>query len=182
MIRFARPVVLALTVVYCAHHRQVKAPEPERKTSVRVLTAPESPPPDAGSGLPAPPAETITPAYASPDNALPEYPPYALKAGCGRGVVAVRVHVNTEGNVSYQRDVPGHPLPADECHMAFRAAVQSAVNTWKFAPAFRQTPIRDPGTDRRAPVIHWKQEAVAIYVDFEFSFDVVAGRGVVRTR
>ena len=125
-------VVLALASVCCAHHHKVLAPDPEGRTSVRVLNAPETPP--AGqSGLPAPPAERITPAYASPDNKLPEYPPYAIKAGCGQGVVAVRVHIDTEGNVSAQRDVPGHPLPADECHMAFRAAVQSAVNTWKFA-------------------------------------------------
>jgi hypothetical protein len=81
---------------------------------------------------------------------------------------------------SAQRDVPGHPLPADECHMAFRASVQSAINTWRFAPAFRQTPIVDAATDARAPVLHWRQEPIAIYLDFEFTFDVVAGKGIVR--
>jgi hypothetical protein len=105
-----------------------------------------------------------------------------LKAGCHHGVVAVRVHVNVEGNISAQRDVPGHPLPDDDCHMAFRAAVQSAVNTWRFAPAFRQTPVLDPAADTRAPVLHWTQEPVAVYLDFEFTFAVVAGRGIVRTR
>ena len=179
-VRLTLSVVLALASVCCAHHHKVLAPDPEGKTSVRVLNALETPP-AGGSGLPAPPGERITPAYASPDNKLPEYPPYALKAGCGQGVVAVRVHINAEGNVSAQRDVPGHPLPADECHMAFRAAVQGAVNTWKFAPAFRQTPIVDPATDAHAPVLHWKQEPVAIYLDLEFNFEVVAGKGVVRS-
>jgi hypothetical protein len=173
---------MALFCVCCAHHRKVMVPAPEGKTSVRVLNAPESPPPAAGDGAPAPPAERITPAYASADNGLPEYPAYALKAGCGQGTVAVRVHVSSEGNVSAQRDVPDRPLPADECHMAFRAAIQTAVNSWRFAPAFRQTPIVDPAADRRAPVLRWKQEAIAVYLDFEFSFEVVAGKGVVRSR
>jgi hypothetical protein len=66
--------------------------------------------------------------------------------------------------------------------MAFRAAVQSAVNGWKFAPSFRQTPKVDPNADPRAPVTRWKQEAIAIYLDFEFTFEVVAGKGIVRTR
>ena len=64
--------------------------------------------------------------------------------------------------------------------MAFRASVQSAINTWRFAPAFLQTPIVDAATDARAPVLHWRQEPIAIYLDFEFTFDVVAGKGIVR--
>lgn len=176
------PVGIALSLLCCAHHAKLRVPDPEGRTSVRVLNVPESPPPGPGVDAPTPPAERITPAYASPANALPEYPSYALKAGCGQGTVAVRVYLNTEGNVSAQRDVPDRPLPADECHMALRAAVQSAVNTWKFAPAFRLTPIVRPGTDLGAPVFRWKQEPIAVYLDFEFSFEVVAGKGVVRSR
>jgi hypothetical protein len=56
------------------------------------------------------------------------------------------------------------------------------VNGWKFAPAFRQTPKVDPNADPRAPVMRWTQEAIAIYLDFEFTFEVVAGKGIVRTR
>src|SRR5262249_24638116 len=107
--------------VACAHRPPVAAPRPEGHTSVRVLPAPESPSSGAG-GAPDATTERITPAYASADNALPESPPAALRAGCGHGTVAVRVHIDTVGNVAAQRDVPGRPLPADECHMAFRAA------------------------------------------------------------
>jgi outer membrane biosynthesis protein TonB len=146
---------------------------------MRVLNAPAAP---ADGDVAAAPAERLTPAYASADNRLPDYPPIALKAGCRSGTVAVRVHIDREGNVSAQRDVPGHPLPADDCHMAFRASVQSAINSWRFAPAFRQTPVADPAAEARAPVVHWKQEPIAIYLDFEFTFDVVAGKGVVRSR
>ena len=174
--------LFVLFVAACAHRPAVIPTPPEGKTSVRVLNAPEDPPAGGGTGEPAPPAERITPAYASPDNPLPEYPASALKAGCGDGIVAVRVHLNVDGNVSAQRDVPGRPLPADDCHMAFRAAIQSAVNTWRFAPAFRQTPVPDPAADPRAPVLRWKQEPIAIYLDFEFTFAVVGGRGIVRRR
>jgi len=168
----------AILFLDCAHHRPppVATVPDEGRTSVRVLNAPAAP----GDGTVAASSERVTPAYASADNRLPDYPAVALKAGCRRGVVAVRVHVDPEGNVSAQRDVPGRPLPADECHMAFRASVQSAINTWRFAPAFRQTPIVDPATDGRAPVLHWKQEPIAIDLDFEFTFDVVAGKGIVR--
>ena len=36
--------------------------------------------------------------------------------------------------------------------------------------------------DPRAPVLRWEQEAIAVYLDFEFSFEIVAGKGVVRSR
>ncbi len=161
----------------CAHHPPlVTKPPDEGRTSVRVLNTPANPSDGAVDAQ----TERLTPAYASPDNRLPEYPAVALKAGCRHGIVAVRVHVDAEGNVSAQRDVPGHPLPADDCHMSFRASVQSAINTWRFAPAFRQTPVVDPAADARAPVLRWTQEHIAIYLDLEFTFDVVAGKGIVR--
>lgn len=176
-------VAVALVAAACAAHRRVDPPvvetPPEGRTSVRLLNADTS-----GSGTPDPSAERITPAYASADNRLPEYPAYALKAGCRGGAVPVRIYVGPDGNVAAQRDVPDRPLAADQCHVAFRAAVQSAVAGWKFAPAFRQKPL--PGPDRngdgRPDFTRWEQTAVMIYLDFEFSFAVVEGKGVVRTR
>jgi hypothetical protein len=83
-----------------------------------------------------------------------------------------------EGRTSVRMlmSLPGRPLTSDDCHLAFRAAVQAAVKDWKFAPAFRQKPV--PGPDPRAPIMHWEQSPVAIYIDFEFSFQVVHGKGV----
>ena len=180
MVRKTAVACGSILLLDCAHHRPppVATVPDEGRTSVRVLNAPATP----SDGAVEAQTERLTPAYASPDNRLPDYPPVALKAGCRRGLVAVRVHIDPDGNVTAQRDVPGHPLPADECHMAFRASVQSAINTWRFAPAFRQTPIVDAATDARAPVLHWRQEPIAIYLDFEFTFDVVAGKGIVRSR
>ena len=169
---------VALISMSCGACRHVARPEvqgPEGRTGVRVLNQPE-----AGSGRPDPSSERITPAYASSENRLPEYPAYALRAGCRDGVVPVRVVIDTDGNVAAQQDIPGRPLPSDECHMAFRAAVQSAVKDWKFAPAFRQKPV--PGPDPRAPILRWEQTPITIYLDFEFSFQIVQGKGVVRTR
>lgn len=96
----------------------------------------------------------------------------------------MRVHIGADGNVAAQTDVPGRPLPDDQCHMAFRAAVQGTVTDWRFAPAFRQkpTPGRDVDHDGRPDITLWEQTAIAIYVDFEFFFEVVGGKGVVRAR
>jgi hypothetical protein len=151
----------------------------EGRTSVRILNAPK-----AGAGVAATSEEIITVAHASSENKLPEYPAYALKAGCREGRVPVRVHIGADGNVAAQTDIPGRPLPDDQCHMAFRAAVQGAVTDWKFAPAFRQKPVpgRDVDHDGRPDFTRWEQTAVAIYVDFEFLFEVVEGKGLVRTR
>lgn len=171
-------VVVALISMSCSARRHLAPAEVDRpvgRTSVRILKEPE-----AGSADPDRSGERITPAYASAENRLPEYPAYALRAGCRDGIVPVRVYIGTDGNVAAQQDVPSHPLPSDECHMAFRAAVQGAVKDWKFAPAFRQKPV--PGPDPRAPIMRWEQSPVTIYLDFEFSFQVVQGRGVVHTR
>jgi len=67
--------------------------------------------------------------------------------------------------------------------MAFRAAVQSAVRDWKFAPAFVEKPL--PGlvlADGKTVIPQWESNAIPIYVDFEFSFEVVEGKGAVRSR
>jgi outer membrane biosynthesis protein TonB len=174
--------VASLLALACAAHRHVDAPADratrEGQTSVHVLTAP-----DVGTASVEASDVRITPAYASPENALPDYPAYALRAGCRDGLVPVRVHVGADGNVTAQRDIPGRPLPDDQCHSAFRAAVQGAVRDWKFAPAFRvtQLPGRDPG-DGRPTVPRWEQSPIAIYVDLEFAFQVVEGKGVVRSR
>lgn len=178
--------MVILTSASCAARRRVVAPAApaiedtrQGKTSVRVLNPPEIQP---GAE---PPSERITPAFASDENKLPEYPAYALKAGCREGAVPVRVHIGTDGNVAAQRDVPGRPLPNDPCHVAFRAAVQGAVKDWRFAPAFREqrTPGPDIDKDGKPDFDRWVQQGpVAIYLDFEFLFRVIGGKGEVRTR
>jgi hypothetical protein len=162
----------------CAH-RVAVAPgvPPEGRTSFRALN-----PSDVGQGTIEAASESITPAYASPTNKAPEYPAYALKAGCRGGVVPVRVFVGPDGNVTSQRDIPERPLPGDTCHLAFRAAVQGAIDDWKFAPAYRMKAVPGPARDGQPGLTAWEQTPIAIYLDFEFTFAVVAGQGVVRSR
>lgn len=170
--------IAPLSVVACTHGVPAGARiVQEGRTSVRALK-----PPDATLGAAEATNESVTPAYASSENKVPEYPVYALKAGCRVGTVPVRIYVGADGNVTNQRDIPERPLPSDGCHLAFRAAVQSAVSQWKFAPAYRMTAVPGLERDGQAGITRWNQSPIAIYLDFEFFFEVVEGRGVVHSR
>ncbi len=152
---------------------------PTGVTSVRVLGDEAAPPPPAE-----PDAEKITPAFASEENKLPEYPAYALRHGCQLGVVPVRIYVGADGNVSTVKPVPGRPVANDWCHSAFSGSTYAAVQRWRFAPAFRQTP--HPGADidgdGRPDLTKWEQTPITVYLDFEFTFRVVGGKGEVQSR
>jgi hypothetical protein len=170
-----RSSALLLLLVAAACRRPVAQPEdPERgRSSARVLTKPE-----IETGTPWPTDTQITPVYASQENQLPEFPAYALRHGCRGGIVATRLYVGADGNVTGQGDVPDRPVPAGPCFVAFQAAVQTAVKEWRFAPAFRMERVASDDT----PVPKWKQTAIAVYVDYEFKFEVSGGKGVVRAR
>jgi len=172
---------LVLSVACGARPARVVTPAPDRTgvSSVRVL--------ENAAGKPALPdavVERMTPAYASDANALPVYPAHALAAGCRDGTVAVRLHVGDDGNVSKAAYVPDRPVAEDACHSAFWATTFSAVQAWRFAPAFRQTPRPGPDLDGdgRPDFTRWEQTPAAIYLDFEFAFRVVEGRGQVLSR
>jgi hypothetical protein len=161
----------------CAAHRPPPPPATdvgEGRTDYRVVNEPERGAPEITAT-----SDRVTTIFASEDNPPPEYPAYALRAGCRDGVVPVRVLIGTDGNVSGQQDIPGRPLPEDPCHVAFRAAVQGAVARWRFTPAFRQQAEPDP---ERPGLVRWRQTPIPIYVDYEFLFSVVDGKGVVRPR
>jgi len=149
----------------------------EGETRVRVLTHPDTGAGDVEDAR----VEIITPAYSSEQNALPEYPAAALAASCPDGAVAIRVTVSREGEASLLREVPGYPVPSDACHRAFWDATVAAVRPWRFAPAYRQIEREGPDADGdgRPDYLWWDQEPVAIYLDFEFSFRIVEGRGEV---
>lgn len=150
----------------------------EGETSVRVLTREPAPEPEGVV------VETITPAYASDENELPEYPAHALEAGCQQGIVPIRVYVGADGNVERVDGIPDMPVANDQCHSAFWGATCIAVQDWRFAPAFRQrsVPGLDFDGDGQPDFTRWEQTAVRIYLDFEFTFRVVDGKGEVRTR
>jgi outer membrane biosynthesis protein TonB len=137
----------------------------EGHTSVRVLDSPEARRPRGESRV------TVVAAEAGPENKLPEYPPAALRAGCGGGVVAVRIHVGPNGRVLRQGAVPGRSLAAGPCQDEFAAAVRSTVSSWGFFPAMRRV-CGDDGTE-------CTDSPITVYLDLEFRFEVVDGRGRV---
>lgn len=148
----------------------VAAPSPdplEGRTSVRILSSPDV------RRAPDESRVTEVPAQAGPENELPIYPAAALRSGCGSGVVPARIHIGTNGRIVRQGDVPGRSLASDSCHTVFAEAVRAAVSQWGFFPAMRRVCGGDGANCTDTPI--------AIYLDLEFRFDVVDGKGIVKT-
>jgi len=87
------------------------------------------------------------------------------------------VHIGTEGTVVAQTPIPGRPVADDSCHLAFRDSVGLAVAKWRFFPATRRTCRVASGAPPDCSEV-----PIQIFVDIEFTFDVVEGRGVVRSQ
>lgn len=148
----------------------VTAPNPdprEGRTSVRILDSPDA------RRLTEQSRVTVVPAEAGPENTLPVYPAAALRAGCGSGVVPVRIHIGTNGRVIRQGEVPGQALASDSCHQQFAEAVRAAVSEWGFFPAIHRACESDGAECTDTPI--------TIYLDLEFQFDVVNDMGLVTT-
>lgn len=178
-------VGLALVVAACGARLAPSAkpapapaetPSREGVTAVRVLNQPERNAPDVQAKV-----VDLSPAYSVEENALPVYPHEALRASCPDGVVAVRVTVDTKGLPTLLRDVPGRPVPADACHAAFREAAVRALRDWQFLAARREVRHESADVDGNGrPDYTWLvPEPVTIFVDLEFAFRIVEGRGVV---
>lgn len=151
----------------------------EGRTKYRAL-----PPPATSDGAAEVSAATLTPAYASTENALPVFPDFALRAGCDGGVVRARVFVGADGNVTGSEDlVASEPPASGRCLAALRGAVHATVSHWRFAPAFRVRSLeRPPAADGRPRPPAWEQTPVPVFLDFEFTFEVVDGKPAVRLR
>jgi outer membrane biosynthesis protein TonB len=126
-----------------------------------------------------PGGETITAIHPLAGNRAPSYPDGALRAGCGDGLVPVRVHIGIDGRVSEIRPIPGRGVASDACHREFEAEVRRVVGTWEFLPAYRvrRRAAEAPGAE---PTV--EREPLGLDLDYEFSFTVVEGMGTVRSR
>ena len=92
--------------------------------------------------------------------------------------------IDTHGTVSQVGDSPmgqsdGGPFAED-----YRRAVDDAVRTWRYQPGVLQHVV--PGHDLDADgkpdykvVTSW--DVVAVYYDIRFTFEIVDGKGVVKT-
>ncbi len=178
-----KALVVALLVTGCAHKKPVAttapAPaSPEGKTTFSYIFDPSNPalglPEDVQFSRPRPTESTT----------LPKYPERALAAHDGLHREIVRIVIDTHGIVSEVGDSPmgqsdGGPFAAD-----YRRAVDDAVRTWRYQPGVLQHVV--PGNDLDGDAkpdykVVTSQDLVAVYYDIRFTFEIVDGKGVVKT-
>ena len=131
------------------------------------------------SGAPEPSGDTVTAIHPFADNATPSYPASGLKAGCGEGVVPIRIHVGIDGRVSDIRLIPGRSVSEDACFKEFWAAVSASVSKWTFIPAYRVRTVPSKVLGEEPTV---ERTALGLDLDYEFTFDIANGKGTVSSK
>jgi len=123
---------------------------------------------------PRPIAELATPAYLL----------RALSAKYGKASVIVRVVIGTEGLVTEINNPPNNAPAVGPYADDFRSAVEEAVHRWRFQPAeYRQFEDgKDLNGDGKPDYqrLVWSQ-VVPVYLDVRFDFEIVRGKGQVRS-
>jgi hypothetical protein len=113
---------------------------------------------------------------------LPSYPEEALSLQTGPLAVAVRIWVEKTGAVVEVVDSPLEPSTSSPLLPLFRAEVEKAVRSWRYAPAalrtFRQGEDLD-GDGKADYEILVDSKSVRVYYDIRFLFRVVEGKGHV---
>lgn len=175
--------VPALLAAACAHKKPAPvfvppSPPPQGKTKYSYIFDPGNP----ALGLP----EDVQFRRPFPQDTktLPKYPDNALAAHDGSHREVVRFVIDTHGNVDKVVDSPmeasdGGPFAAD-----YRRAVEEALRTWSYEPGVFQhvKPGEDKDGDGKPDYkIMTKAEIVPVYYDVRFTFEIVEGKGVVRT-
>jgi len=116
--------------------------------------------------------------------ALPLYPDDALRAGDGPHHEIVRVVIDDQGDVASVGDSPLGTSDGGLYATSFRKAVDDAVHSWHFMPGVlsRVAPGNDLDGDGKADyVVTTAHEVVPVYYDVKFTFEIVDGRGIVRS-
>jgi len=134
---------------------------------------------EAAGETPTAAGDEVTAIHPVAGNQAPSYPDVALAAGCGDGLVPVRLHNGIDGRVSATGPIPGRPPAGDACGRELQSAVKRAVGGWEFVPAYqvRRVAAATPGAE---PLV--ERVPLGVDVDFEFVFTVVDGRGRVESR
>ena len=164
--------LLLLGLTACRH-----APTPVTTGGSAVtFIEPPAPPAKAGSGEIKEPVSRTLYVEARPIKPLilPIYPAKALAAKAGQATVGVNVTVDTSGLVSDIRSsiltfsTPG-PFAGD-----FRAAVETALHQWRFAPAESQEIEPILGLDQPASRVT-RSEKVETTLELSFTFTATGG-------
>ncbi len=117
-------------------------------------------------------------------NLLPRYPEEALAARCGDGIVALRIVIGTEGDVIDVGDSPLLDSTGGGCGAGFRTSAESAVRAWRFWPAEKRRLAPGEDYDKDGSPDYEKvleTTPLPVYLDIRFDFEVVEGKGRVRT-
>jgi len=165
--------LLLLSLTACRH---VPLPVATGGSAVTFIEPPAAPPPKVGSGEIKELVSRALYIEARPIKplALPVYPPRALAAKARQATVGVSVTVDTSGRVTDIRSsiltfsTPG-PFAGD-----FRAAVETALHQWRFAPAESQEIEPILGLDQPASRVT-RSEKVETTLELSFTFTATGG-------
>ncbi|MEZ5314309.1 MAG: hypothetical protein R2862_12045 [Thermoanaerobaculia bacterium] len=129
--------------------------------------------------------QEFRPAYADPANPLPSYPEDLERLDLPRQEVVVRVIIGADGSVERIGEAPVPSQVDPSSATRFVAAVERAVRSWSFEPAFVRT--YGPGPDDDADgvsdyLVLATSETLVSYHDLCFVFEFEEGRGVVSGR
>lgn len=176
-------VIVALLATGCAPKKHAapiapSPPSPEGKASYKYILDPANP----ALNLPAD-VQFVRPMPVDMKT-LPKYPERALAAHDGPHRELVRIVIDSEGGVGQVLDSPMGPSDGGPFAADFRRAVDDAVRTWRFEPGeFRHVAdgADKDGDGKPDYKIMTSWDRVAVYYDIRFTFEIVEGRGVVKT-
>lgn len=177
-------VALSATAAGCAHvvtpppSPPPAAPLPEATrggVELKFVNDPNAPPPDPHQEFHAPKI------IGRP--AMPPYPADALAANAG-GTVALRITIDTEGQVALVEDSPVAPSTPGPFTSEFRAAAEKGARTWRFSPGEIEQledgkDLDGDGKPDYTTVVSVGR--VPVIYDILFNFYVVKGVGQVRS-
>ena len=176
-------VALVVASVGCASKKPAAPPAPappppEGKSRYSYIFDPGNPalglPEDVQFRRPLP-KETKT---------LPTYPANALAAHDGPHREVVRFVIDTHGNVDKIVDSPMEPSDEGPFAGDYRRAVEEALRSWRYEPGVFQhvKPGEDKDGDGKPDYkIMTSWDLVPVYYDVRFTFEIVDGKGVVKT-
>jgi hypothetical protein len=115
---------------------------------------------------------------------LPIYPESELHKNTGPVTVVVRIFVGTDGSVDQVFDSPLGGSTQIDTGDPFRSSVEQAVRGWRFASGQVRTLAESEGSDgERKPDFRViaDETPVRTYLDLRFTFEVIDGKGRVRS-
>jgi hypothetical protein len=181
--RLGVTVLVAALAAGCAAkksvaHTEPPPPMPQGKSSYTYIFDPANP----ALGLPGD-VQFVRP-MAIETKTGPKYPERALAAHDGPHHETVRIVIDDHGAVSQVLDSPmersdGGPFAED-----YRRAVNDAVRTWRYEPGRLQhveNGADKDGNGKPDYKVMKSWEPIAVYYDIRFTFEIVDGKGVVKT-